>query len=125
MAKGVGCAYRACHDGMFHLLPFMHKQRVECAPATGLKLLEDKLLEPEQCAADAALSAGLAACTAGSIALVCAMPDGDNVAIAAFFAPSGVIKPMVAKVEHPSLRIRLAKVVPGAKMPPVNGAPAE
>ena len=104
MAKGTGCPYRAVHDGLPHLMPYMRRQRAPCSSANVRLLMGDGLLPKEAVDADAALKAALAGCTPGSVVLECHVDDGGPpLAFSALYAPSGILRPMVSKAERQSL----------------------
>ncbi|KAL1526126.1 hypothetical protein AB1Y20_014854 [Prymnesium parvum] len=103
-AKGVGCAHRACHDGLAYLLPHATRQRAPCSARSLAAVLRDGVLPAAAAAAEECLGAALAACAAGSVVLECAAP---RLALAAFLAPSGLLRPMVGKAERQALLLEL------------------
>ena len=114
-AKGIPCEYRLCHAGLPLLLPHLTKQRVPISVPTLERLLRcmhegippTVWGDPSWGVAGEATAAALRACAPGSVALECHLQEG-SLAVAALFAPSGLLRAMVSKAECASLLCRLS-----------------
>mmetsp|Transcript_49340 Transcript_49340/g.160416 ORF Transcript_49340/g.160416 Transcript_49340/m.160416 type:complete len:476 (-) Transcript_49340:148-1575(-) len=108
-AKGTGCAYRVCQDGLPHLLPHIRRQRAPCSVETvALLLSRPPLSALELGETDAALAARLkASCQPGSVVLEATTAQGQQIRIVALYAPSGSLGAMVKGLEKEALTFRL------------------
>lgn len=109
-AKGAGCAYRLCQDGLPHILPHVSKQRVTCSKAAAVRLLTCKQSisgEELQTSDDLSpLATTLrTSCAAGSVVVCC--DTTEAVSFVALYSGSGSLGPMVKPLERQALLFRL------------------
>ena len=134
-ARGVGCAYRACQDGLALLVPHATRQRVAVRTAMLLELLNSQAVARE---AYARHGVATEHCAAGSVILDVTL-DGDAaagggasgdaglehggarddwaVSLAAMLTPSGNLQLMVSKEERRGLAMRLQRGARGSSEP--------
>ena len=112
-AKGSECAYRACQDGLSHLLEHTTKQRVPISANVARRLLmSSKPFSTDEMESDEDLK-GLSTalqttCQPGSVMLAHHPANGEPpIAIAALFSKSGSVSPMVKGIERQGLLFRL------------------
>ena len=119
-ARGTECAYRACQDGLNHLVPFQSSQRLECTAEAAAAVLRAKG-QPGLTADDLKGRAELVGlheqlstrCKPGSVVLTHVLPEDAPLTFVTLYAPSGSLSAMVKGPERQVLLFRLGATAPG------------